>query len=269
MRAARLVLSFLFILSSSPRLNSQQSTAPAPQASTLLSSAFAALVGNQSVQDVTLTGTARRIAGPDDESGTVVLKATSDGHSRMDLNLSGGTRSEIRSLDSSGNPLGAWSGPDGVQHAISFHNLLTDSSWFFSGLTLAHITSSQSIVETYIGQETLNGQAVLHISIVQSLSNSSGQTATLLQHLTQMDIFLDPTTHLPAATSISIHPDNDAGLDIPVQIQFSNYQSVNGVQIPFHIQKFINNSLALDLQVQSAALNSGLSASAFAIQVAQ
>ncbi len=218
------------------------------------------------MQDVTLSGTARRIAGSDDESGTVVLKSTSDGHSRMDLNLPSGTRSEIRSLDSTGSPVGAWSGPDGAQHAISNHNLLTDTSWFFSAFALARMASSQGVVAAYIGQEALNGQSVFHISVSQPPSNASGQTATLLQHLTQMDIFLDPATHLPVALSFSIHPDNDAGLDIPVQIQFSDYRNTGGVQIPFHVQKFINNSLALDLQIQSAVLNSGLSASAFSLQ---
>lgn len=84
-----------------------------------------------------------------------------------------------------------------------------------------------------------------------------------------MDLFLNSTTLLPVALSFAAHPDNNALLDIPVQVQFSNYQNVGGVQIPFHIQKFLNYSLSLDLQVQSAVLNSGLSANSFGVQVAQ
>ena len=75
-----------------------------------------------------------------------------------------------------------------------------------------------------------------------------------------MEIFLDATTLLPAAIAYNIHPDNNALLDIPVELRFSDFRSTNGTQIPFHIQKFINNSLALDLQFQSVALNTGLSA---------
>jgi hypothetical protein len=90
-----------------------------------------------------------------------------------------------------------------------------------------------------------------------------------MQHLTQMDLYLDPTSLLPVALSFMTHPDNSELLDIPVQVQFSNYQSIGGVQIPFHVQKFLNGSLSLDVQVQSAVLNSGLSSSAFAVQVSQ
>jgi hypothetical protein len=80
-----------------------------------------------------------------------------------------------------------------------------------------------------------------------------------------MDFFLDATTLVPAAATFNIHPDNDAGRDIPIEVQFSDYRTVNGVQIPFHVQKFLNNGLILDLQFSSAAVNTGLSATAFAV----
>jgi|ERR1700674_29139 len=73
----------------------QQSPAPPAQAPVLLQSAFAALAGATSVSDVTLTGTARRIAGSDDETGTATLKAVS-GASRLDFSFPSGPRSELR-----------------------------------------------------------------------------------------------------------------------------------------------------------------------------
>jgi hypothetical protein len=242
------------------------SSTSSQQATMLLAKSATALTGSTALQDVMLSGTAERIAGSDDDTGTVVLKATADGHSRMDLNLSSGNRTEIRSLDPNG-PVGAWSGPDGAQHAISNHNLLTDPSWFFCAFTLARMTSSQATTATYIGQESLNEQTVLHVSVTPRLSTGYGQT--LLQHLSQMDLFVDPATSLPVALSFNVHPDNNASLDIPAQIQFSDYRNINGIQIPFHIQKLINNSLVLDLKIQSAALNSGLPTSEFAVQIAQ
>jgi hypothetical protein len=48
-----------------------------------------------------------------------------------------------------------------------------------------------------------------------------------------------------------------------VEIDFSNYQAVNGVQVPFRVQKFLNGSLFLDVTVQSAVLNSGIPQSDF------
>jgi len=94
----------------------------------------------------------------------------------------------------------------------------------------------------------------------------AAKTAAVEQHLTQIDIFLDVSTSLPVALDFSTHPDNDAGLDIPVELLFSDYRPVNGAQIPFHVQKFLNNSLLLDLQFANAQLNSGLAASSFSVQ---
>jgi hypothetical protein len=263
---------FAIFLYSQGSLVNAQTTSPAttqPQASTLLAQSAAALMGSATVTDVTLTGNARRIAGSDDESGTASLKAMAAGESRMDLTLSGGVRSEIRTFDPNNNPIGAWSGVDGIQHAIAYHNLLTDSSWFFPALTLNRLASSAGIVGTYVGQETINGQSVLHISFSQSPAGLTGKAAVFQQHLSQMELFLNPATLLPVALSFTTHPDSNALLDIPVQIQFSDYQNITGVQIPFHVQKFLNYSLSLDLQVQSAVLNSGLPSSSFGLQVAQ
>ncbi len=80
-----------------------------------------------------------------------------------------------------------------------------------------------------------------------------------------MDFFLDSTTFLPAVTTFNIHPDNNALLDIPIEVRFSDYRAVNGVQVPFHVQKFLNNGLILDLQFQTAALNTGLATSQFQV----
>jgi hypothetical protein len=230
------------------------------QAPALLQSAFAVLVGANPLTDVTLTGTARRIAGSDDESGTATLKAVS-GASRLDLSLPSGQRSEFR--NASGNtPAGTWSGPDGVSHDIAFHNLLTEPAWFFPPFAVARGLTNSSYLVTYVGSETKDSLAVQHLSISQQPANSSN-AAALLPHLSQVDLYLDSSTLLPVVMSFSIHPDDNALLDIPAEIRFSDYRSVSGVQVPFHVQKLLNNGLILDLQFQSAILNSGLSASTF------
>lgn len=263
------ILFAIFLYSQGSSINAQTtSTATTqPQASTLLAQSAAALTGSVTVSDVTVTGSAQSIAGSDNESGTVTLKAMAAGESRIDLALSGGDRSQIRSFDANGNTVGAWSGPDAVQHSIAYHNLLTDSAWFFPALTLNRIASNSTMVGTYVGQETLNGQSVLHVSVSQTPAVATAPDAAIMQHLTQMNFYLDPTTLLPVALSFNTHPDNTELLDISVQIQFSNYQTIGGVQIPLHVQEFVNGTLSLDLQLQSATLNSGLLATQFTVQV--
>ena len=245
-----------------------------PQAAALLGRSAAALRGAAPLSDVTLTGTARRIAGSDDESGQAVLKARATGQSRLDLNLPSGKHSESRNVapgfslaSSSGSaaaPSGKWTGPDGTAHDIAFHNLIAEPVWSSPAILLAQLQAKPSLVVTNLGQETRNGVAVQHLSVTQAAAGTS-ETDRLMQHLSQLDLYLDPATLLPAAVTFNIHPDNNALLDIPVEVRFSDYRTINGAQIPFHIEKFLNNTLLLDLQFTNATLNSGLSASDFSL----
>ena len=262
MRVARFsfLVGILFVIP----LAAQQPASSTVSATQLLQQSLAVLQGSTPITDVTLSGTARRIAGSDDESGTATVKALAGTGTRTDLSLSSGPRSELR--DTSGTePVGSWSGPDAVSHAISNHNLFTDPGWF-PAFAISSLLSAPNVVITYVGSETKNGAGVIHLTATQQFTNASVSTAALLQHISQMELYLDGSSLLPVALDSSTHPDNNALLDIPVEIRFSDYRSVNGAQVPFHVQKFLNNSLLLDLQFQSASLNSGLSASLFKVQ---
>lgn len=264
MKLLAVLAAFLFTCPNSPA--AQQVNSPAsPQASALLAQSLAAMVGPNAPTDVSLSGTARRVAGPDDETGTGVLKAISGGASRMDLTLPSGTWNEILSTSLT-QPSGSWTGPDGLSHDMAFHNLLAGSSWFFPAFPIAKGLSSASYVVTYIGHETHNGQPVEHISVSQTSPASLPQTAVSLQTLSKLDFLLDSSTLLPAAMIFNTHPDKNALIDIPVEVRFSDYRPVNGALIAYHIQKYLNGSLILDFQAQTAALNSGLPASQFAAQ---
>src|SRR6266581_2921063 len=100
MRVARLVflLSIAFFLSLS--LAAQQTATTSPQALLFLQKSLSALGGAQALTDVTLSGTARRIAGSDDDTGTAVFKALASGAGRTDLSLASGQRSEVCDLSS-------------------------------------------------------------------------------------------------------------------------------------------------------------------------
>lgn len=235
----------------------------APQPLALLQQSLSGLTGSQTITDATLTGTAHRIAGADDETGTATLKVIA-GASRVDLALSSGQWSEVLNT-SAATPVGKWSGPDGTAHPIALHNLLIGPSWFFPTFAISGSISSSGAAATFVGNETHNGQSVQHFSIAQASSPAFSLDASSIAHLTQLDIFLDTTTLLPAALTFNTHPDNNFLLDIPVEIRFSDYRNVNGSQIPFHVQKYLNNSLVLDLQFQSATMNSGISTSDFQI----
>jgi hypothetical protein len=233
-----------------------------PQAISLANQALSALVGTTQVGDVTLTGTATRTAGSDVGTGAVTLKALGVAMSRLDMNLSNGTRSEIRNL-SSGLPQGFWIAPNSSAHSAANHNNMTDAAWFFPALTVLSQASNSSYLFTYVGQETRNGTTVQHIRVAQNIGSAADPTG-LARQLSTEDIYLDGNSLLPVALTFNAHPDNNALANIPVEVDFSNYQVVNGVKIPFRVQQFFNGTLFLDITVQSAALNAGLTSTDFA-----
>jgi hypothetical protein len=261
-----LVVSFLVAPAAYSQTNPTP-TASSPQAVTLAGQALSALSGSIRVSDVTLSGTGTRIAGSDAESGSVSLKALSTGQARLDLAVAGGTRSEIRNLDSNSAPQGFWIGLDGTTHSMANHNCATDAVWFFPAFSVLSQISNPNLTITYIGQETRGGTAVQHLRFVlQSPSAATDPADGLFERLSAEDVYLDATSSLPVALTFNDHPDNDALPNIPVEIDFSNYQAVNGARVPFRIQKFFNGSLLLDITIQSAVLNSGLSNAAFSVQ---
>ena len=238
--------------------NAQEVVSQTTQA---LHSSLAAQAGKVTVQDITLSGTAESIVGSDDETVSVSFKAIASGAARSDVNLSSGTLSEVRQANSAGTK-GVWA-KDGTSHAMAEHNLLIDAAWFFPQFIVQRLLSDPNAAISYIGVE--NGTIHLQSSEGSS-SNLSTAAAAQIQHLSQIDLYLDATSFVPVGLAFNIHPDNNALVDIPVYIQFSNYQETSGVTVPMHIQKYVNNTLTLDVQVQSAAINTGLASADFIAQ---
>jgi hypothetical protein len=229
------------------------------------------MAGRTTVADLTVTGTATRIAGSEKEEGSATLKAMATGEASMELTFSSGRTTEVYSFSPRG-PRGAWSGVDEKPHPVSFHNLLVDTGWFSPLLLLERINAkTHGVTATYAGDVTRSGRSVswLHVTAPVPGPNSSKHPAwmlSLLQNASQFDLYLDSATLLPFEMTFNGHPDNDARRNLPVRIRYSDYRSIEGVQVPFHIKKYVNNSLILDLQVETATFNTGLSTSSFNVQ---
>jgi hypothetical protein len=268
MTLKRLVLLFCFACISFPALAQQSSAPPTavtqnPQAVALAVQAIAAISGSTQLTDITLTGTVTRTAGSDVENGNFILKALGTDESRLDLSLAAGLSSEIRNV-ASGAPQGFLINPSAVVSNMAQHNCLTSAAWFFPGLSILSQTTDPTVAVTFVGQETKLGIAVNHIQFnIQSASLGASDNA-LLGQLSQTDFYLDSSSNLPVAMVFNLHPDANALTNINAEVDFTNYQAVNGVQVPFRIQKFLNGTLFLDLTIQGATLNSGLTSSAFA-----
>jgi hypothetical protein len=267
-------------------------TANNPKAESLFQRAFSALTGGATVSDASLTGTVVRMAGSENETGTAVLEATSAGDSRIDLSLPSGEHVEIRNhaaptvagtlppgvrpedlphgmsttTSTALRPAGMWTEPDGSRHTLASHNALAEPTWFSPAVTISRLRADPNLSVSYVGEESHEGQSLLHLSVSGQSSLTTSPISTFLRHLAQIELFLDPTTYLPSAIVFNTHPETNAALDISNEVRFSDYRSVNGVQVPYHISRLINNSLVTDLRIESVTLNTGLTSTAFAIQ---
>lgn len=231
-----------------------------PQAVAFASQSIAALTGGNGISDVTLTGTVTW-NGSGSDSGTATLRALGTGESRMDLVLTNGTRTEIRDA-STGMPLGQWLA-NGASGLFAPQNCATDAVWFFPAL--GSLANGPNVVLSYVGQEMRGEVSVQHLQSYIYQSSGGVQPGPTYQQLSTSDFYLDAGTLLPVATVFNAHPDDNANTNLRVEIDFSNYQAVNGFLVPMHIQRFLQGSLTVDLAMSSTVFNAGLPLSVFAI----
>lgn len=232
-----------------------------PQAVALITSALAALDLGTTVTDATLQATVAHTTGQDVLSGTATLEAKVGDESKAVLNLAGGQRQEIHS-----GTLGAWIGADGQQHFMAMHNCLTGATWFFPAITLETLFNDPTVAFTYVALENLDNRSVQHLQSFHLILGQGADAQSQIQRLSTMDVYLDATSSLPVAMDYKLHPDDDPVPDVFVEVRFDNYQTSNGVLVPQHAQQLLDGTLALDLNVTSAAINTGLPDSEFAPQ---
>lgn len=236
----------------------QTSVTSDPLAISLAQKAVVAINASD-VQNITIAGNVAWIFGSDYETGTVLLRGNILGQSRIDFFLSGGTRSDVRTIIS-GVASGAWQTSSGTVNSYSSANCWSDAAWFFPGISSLAQTTNPNWVFKYIGLELHGGTNVQHIQTFQP------SKVALLQHLSTIDFYLDPVSYLPFAVSSPAHPDLDAGADIPSEIRFAGYQSINGVEVPFRIQRILNGGVVIDITVTSVAFNTGIPSTTFTLQ---
>jgi hypothetical protein len=237
------------LLSAVPTVLCGQQSSPSQSPAAVLAGALN-LLGSTGLPGLSLTGGVGTIAGATQDSGTFTATCGAGGTSTLSLQLSAGSRIESRQITNF-IPTGTWTDSQGGVHAMAAHNLYSPSSWFCPGVALEDILSASALTIQFIGNEQKNGTTLSHFTVLVPRTGTTIQDQ-LLVHLSQVEIYLDPQTLRPASIDFNDHPDNDSSTDIHIEIRFDQYTNVNGVWTPFSVQKYINSTLALSLQLQSA-----------------
>ena len=233
------------------------SPASNPAALALLTRTVSAITAGNRLDDVELKGTAEWHAGSENLRGPVTLQASSSGRSKLQLDFGPKSLTEFSSGDND-EPGCTLTEADNVAHEISVHNCWTLGAWFFPALSMMPAQQRGNVVVSYVGRETSNQVPVEHLRLQKVFLGRSSNVLTLLNHLNSADLYVDGSTMLPTTLKYFVHPENDARVDIPVEIRFSDYRDAGGIKVPFHIEKLINGASLLDLQVNSAVFNTGV-----------
>jgi hypothetical protein len=250
------LVSFLLLASFLSAQSLQQSN---PEALNLAVQSIAVLGSGTSISDATLTGTAIWSITSKSETANATLTAKGFGKSRFDIELSAGRHSEIRN-DEMSSVLGESIGSDGFVLQWDLRNCLTNATWFLPQLSALGDTTDSTLIFSYVGQESRKGVEVQHI---QSYRYWSKDTADV-QKWSKTDIYLDAETLFPRAFAFNTHS-TDGSHVVPVEVEFSNYQAVSGIRVPFRIQRYVSGDLLSDFKVTNAQFNTGLPDSQFDI----
>ncbi|MGB6192177.1 MAG: hypothetical protein WBF42_06910 [Terracidiphilus sp.] len=215
----------------------------------------AAFSGGRSVDAIQLSGNANWYSGTFEDSGSATLLASSSGMSQMQLSLGSlGQRIETQSGVGQ-DTMCSWSGNDNVQHSTTSGACWNAALWFMPALTLQQASSAGTvgILDLGVGSVGSSDTSYRHLR-TQLIPAVSPVPAETVQQST-VDLGLDKHSMLPSVLSYSTPPDNGAPITLSVEIRYSDYRTIDGVNIPFHIQRFVNGALQLEITISSAQIN--------------
>lgn len=248
---------FFFLIAQLSILSSSGQATQGQNANGVLGQLIAAFSPGIVVQQVQMMGTATWNAGSLQDSGTVSLTASTGGSSQMRLDLSSlGQKTETQT--GAGESADCqWSGADAVVHEVDATNCWRPALWFLPALSFqpSLLPNYLGVVDLGIGTVGSGTQAYRHLQSQFMFSDLTSPLATKVTEMSATDLGLDPTSLLPAVLAYSIHPNDGSSAPIAIEIHYSNYQTVNGVQIPFLIERYLNGSLQLTINVSSAQIN--------------
>ena len=221
----------------------------------------ASLVRGQSIsQTVFIEAEAVRAIGPDSWRGVARIEASEGARVRVELPGAAGPFVETRQVVN-GEASGA-AGEGGASRPRALHNLLGEWAWFFPALLSTSQPASPAFCFDDLGAGSFEGEPALHLAISRLRMPSGVAMPAWLAPSSRADLYLDPQTLLPRALVFVQHPDSDMEVAIPVEVRYSDYRVVQGVQLPFHIERFYNGVRQVTLDVIQCNLNTAAPAGA-------
>jgi hypothetical protein len=252
-------------------LTAQQSTTTAqgtaqltaqrdPQAIAILTqylNATGAMAAISGIQDFTETGTITYNWAGQPVSGPLTIYGKGLSEFRMDASLSVGTQSFIAN-----NNTGSSISPNGNKTLLSPHSVMTAGGLTLPATRVAAALNDPQTRGTYVGLVSWNDSPAYQVHVappVDTTLTSNGK----LSGLGEFDLYIDQASSQLVELSETIWSGSDITQGYRHELFFSNYNTANGISVPFGISEKVAGQQTWSIQLTSAVFNSGLSDSLF------
>lgn len=245
-----------------PQLNSRQTSISVqrdPQAVTILTRALSTAGGSSAVGaviDFTASGNVTYYWDTAVQ-GTVTVKGRGLHEFRVDSTLPDGPHSSIT------NPSASFQkNPDGTVAPLPSQNLVKPAVVTFPLAQVLTVLQDSSVSLVYNGIVSHDGQQVDDV-VAQKNFASGGDPGGALESISKRHFFIDPNALTVQSIADTAYR-RDGGPDTyPHEMQFSNYQAVSGVLMPFSINEVVAGQQTMSIQLTQITFNTGLTDSSF------
>lgn len=261
MRIRRLSSFFVFglLLFVTP-VEAQQSASAAtptrdPQALTILTQCLQAGGGSQAIaaiQDFTASGSITYYWAGDEVQGTVTVKGRGLTEFRMDASVQSGSRSIVVSGSN-----GSVKDIDGSTRTLPADDLVYLASPTFPSTQVEAALQDTSANITFVGLVSHNGRQVDDVRVQKDYGNNVDPTGYRTKLATR-DFFIDPASFQVLSSQDSAHPKDNLSHTCPHEMQFSNYQSTNGILVPNAITETVCGQTTASISLTQISFNTGL-----------
>lgn len=237
-----------------------------PQAVAVALAAFTAMGGAQAIagyQDSLASGTVTVSAGGNPVSYPITMKSKGLRETRVELQMPKGTNVRIANQGQ-----GAILRPDGSVKTLYSNNTFYEHVDHVPLLSVLAEFANGNVNLIYKGVAQVQGQPedVIELDFVPNLDPVQGQQFASMNRTLY---FVNQATRLVDKIQSTPFHEGDMKNTFTEEVFLTNYQSVNGLLVPFQQTVFIDGNLDSNIMFTSVNLNVGLSDSEFALPPAR
>jgi hypothetical protein len=208
------------------------------------------------IQDFTATGNVTYSWGAGVQ-GSATVKGRGLHEFRLDATLADGLHSWIVNGSAAFQK-----NPDGTTSPLPSQNIIKFGPMTFPLVEVLSVVQDTTFSLTYGGLVTRNGQQ-LHDITIQKTFPVGADPAGLLSKITKGDIFIDPNALTVQIIEDAAYRKDGGPGQFMHDFQYSNYQTKNGVLVPFSIVESIAGQQITTIQLVQITFNNGLTANDF------